>query len=317
MTVSSEATSPVSARYTDANSFTLITALVIVDSLHFIVGRALLPYLHPAVSGMYLMGVGCLVVGVFGLLRGELNVSIFREHVWFFLTIGFLVGASTVLTFGAMNFIDPGTGSMISKLSVLISIGLGVIWLGERLTRRQFFGAILAVTGVIIITFQPGEYLRLGSLMVLAATVMYAFHTAIVKRNGGRIDLLNFFFMRLLATTLILAMFVVLLPEARSSLIPSRNAWLILIAGGIVDVAVSRGLYYIALRRFPMSIHAIILTLSPAVTILWAVLLFGEFPLPAQHVGGALVLVGVMVTMIAPQPASDVAPNSCTTEMAC
>ena len=100
-----------------------------------------------------------------------------------------------------MNFIDPGTGSMISKLSVLISIGLGVIWLGERLTRRQFFGAILAVTGVIIITFQPGEYLRLGSLMVLAATVMYAFHTAIVKRNGGRIDLLNFFFMRLLAAT--------------------------------------------------------------------------------------------------------------------
>ena len=61
--------------------------------------HALLPYLHPAVSGMYLMGVGCLVVGVFGLLRGELNVSIFREHVWFFLTIGFLVGASTVLTF--------------------------------------------------------------------------------------------------------------------------------------------------------------------------------------------------------------------------
>lgn len=302
MTVSSDASSISSATYTSANSLALITALVVVDSLHFIVGRALLPYLHPAVSAMYLMGVGCLVVGVYGVARGELDLSVFRKHVWFFLTIGFLVGVSTILTFAAMNFIDPGTGSMISKLSVLISIALGVVWLGERLSSRQIFGAALSIIGVLIITFQPGEYLRLGSLMVLTGTVTYALHTAIVKRYGGGIDLLNFFFLRLLATTLLLLVYVVLTADARSTIVPVRNAWMILIAGGIVDVAISRGLYYIALRRFPMSIHAIILTLSPAATILWSLLLFQALPLPTQMAGGVLVLFGVMIAMLSPPP---------------
>ncbi len=287
--------------YVEAGNLALISALVVVDSLHFIVGRALLPYLHPAVSGMYLMGIGCLVVGVYGLVRRDLKLGIFREHAAFFLTIGFLVGASTVLTFAAMNYIDPGTGSMLSKMSVIVGILLGVLWLGERLTKVQVAGAILSLIGVLVITFQPGEYLRLGSLMVIIGTVMYAIHAAVVKRYSGGIDLLNFFFLRLLATTAILVVFVSVTPQARATILPGRTAWLILIAGGIVDVAISRGLYYTALRRFPMSIHAIILTLSPAATILWAVLLFQEYPQPPQILGGIMVLGGVLIAMLNPR----------------
>ena len=286
--------------YFDASSLALISTLVVVDSLHFIVGRALIPYLHPAVSSMYLMGFGCLVVGAFALTRGRLSLSVLRQHLWFFLTIGFLVGVSTVLTFGSVKYIDPGTGAMLAKLSVLISIALGVVWLGERLSHSQIVGAALAIIGVLVITFQPGEYLRLGSLMVVVATIMYALHTAIVKRYGGDIEFLSFFFMRLLATTAFLIVFVAITPEAHENLVPSGNIWLLLIAAGVVDVAFSRGLYYIALRRFPMSIHAIILTLSPAATILWSYLLFDSYPQPVQLLGGVLVLTGVMIAMIAP-----------------
>ncbi len=300
MSAPSHITDIATPSYPKGNSLSLITALVVVDSLHFIVGRALLPYLHPAVSAMYLMGIGCLVVGVFTILRGEFTPGILMQHAWFFLVIGFLIGASTILTFAAMNYIDPGTGSMLAKVSVLVSIGLGVVWLGERLTRGQILGAALAVVGVTVITFQPGEYLWLGSLMILAGTVMYALHTAIVKKYGEGIDLLNFFFLRLLATTVVVMAYVALSPAARATLIPSRNAWMILIAGGIVDVAISRGLYYIALRRFPMSIHAIILTLSPVATVIWSLMIFGVYPLPAQLLGGALVLAGVIIAMVAP-----------------
>lgn len=282
----------------EAGSFGLISALVIVDSLHFIVGRALIPHMHPAVSSMYLMGIGCLIVGLFASVQGKLSLGVLRQHIWFFLIIGFLVGASTVLTFTAVRYIDAGTGAMLAKLSVLISIGLGVVWLGEHLNRRQVAGAALAIVGVLVITFQPGEYLRLGSLLVVAATFMYALHTAIVKRNGGGIDFLNFFFMRLLATTAVLVVFVAVTSDAHDTLLPSRDIWLLLIGAGLVDVAISRGLYYVALRRFTMSIHAIVLTLSPAVTILWSYLLFDALPTPAQILGGVLVLVGVMAAML-------------------
>jgi drug/metabolite transporter (DMT)-like permease len=42
-----------------------------------------------------------------------------------------------------------------------------------------------------------------------------------------------------------------------------------------------------------MSLHAIILTLSPVVTLAWAYLFFDTFPGPLQLTGGAVVVVGV------------------------
>ena len=289
-----------SASYEGPKSLTLIVSLVVVDSLHFVFARALIPYLHPAVSAMYLMAVGCLVVGLFAVSRRHLSLGVFWRHTWFFLAVGFLVGASTVLTFAAMEYIDPGTSSMLAKLSVVLSIGLGVLWLGERLSTRQAGGAVLAMVGVLIISFQPGEYLRLGSLMVIAGAVAYALHAAVVKRYGDGIDFLDFFFMRLLATSAVLAVYVAVTPLARQTLLPGSYVWLLLITAGVVDVAISRGLYYVALRRLPMSIHAIILTLSPAATILWSLLLFGSYPQPAQLFGGLLVMAGVLAAMIGP-----------------
>jgi drug/metabolite transporter (DMT)-like permease len=301
MVTSANASNVPTASAMDATSLTLLTSLVVVDSLHLVFGRALIAYLHPAVSAMYLMAIGCAIVGAYGLIRRRLSLRALRQHLWFFLAIGFLVGASTVLTFTAVKHIDPGTGSMLARLSVLISVALGVVWLGERLNRRQLTGAGLSIAGVLIITFQPGEYLRLGSLLIIASTLMYALHTAIVKRYGGDIDLVTFFFLRLVATTAFLIAFVAISTEARETLVPEVPVWLLLITAGVVDVAVSRGLYYVALRRFPMSIHAIILTLSPAATILWSLFLFGTYPRPGQLLGGLLVLTGVVVTMVVPE----------------
>ena len=48
------------------------------------------------------------------------------------------------------------------------------------------------------------------------------------------------------------------------------SIWLLIVVAGTVDIVISRTLYYVALRRLPMSLHAIILTLSPVVTLLWA-----------------------------------------------
>ena len=74
-----------------------------------------------------------------------------------------------------------------------MSLGLGIFWLQERLTGMQACGAILAVAGIVVITFQPGDYIRLGSLLILLSAFMYALHTAIVKRYGEEMDFVEFF----------------------------------------------------------------------------------------------------------------------------
>ena len=273
----------------------LITSLLVIDSLHFVFARLLLPHLAPASSAMYVLAVGAVEVGLVGLFSRRLRIHVLRQNIWFFLSIGFLVAVSTNLNYEAIAYIDPGTAAMLAKTSILFGIGFGMVWLKDHLSRLQIFGACVAVCGVFIITFQPGDYLRFGSFLVLGSTLMYASHAAITKRYAQQMEFINFFFFRLLCTGGIL--FLIALCR-RALAFPDTKTWFLLILVGTADVAISRSLYYLALRRLKVSIHAIILALSPVAAILWSLLLFDTFPNHQQFLGGIAVIAGVLLVLL-------------------
>jgi drug/metabolite transporter (DMT)-like permease len=278
-----------------SSGYLLIFPLLIVDSLHFVFARLLLPHVSPGVSAMYVLAIGTLEVGLYALIRGRLHLKVLRRHLWFFLAIGILVATSTNINYEAVAFIDPGTASLLAETYILFGVGFGLFWLRDKLTRVQTGGALVAVAGIFIITFQPGNYSRLGSLLVLSSAFMYALHAAIAKRYGENIEFLDFFFFRLLSTTGFLLLFAL----GRQALVwPSATTWLLLALVATVDVVISRTLYYVALRRLKMSIHSIVLTLSPVAAICWSLLLFDTFPTPQQLLGGAAVILGVLLVTV-------------------
>jgi drug/metabolite transporter (DMT)-like permease len=263
---------------------------VLSESSYWIFTRALLPYLPPAASGFWMIGLGMLELAI--IARGRIDWRVLVEHRWFFVTVGVLVGVNTNLGFLAMRYVEPGTASTLSRTSIVFGVALGVLWLGERLTRPQSAGAALAIAGALVVSFQPGDHLRAGSLIVIVATLLYALHTAVVKRWGGQMPFLEFFFFRLAATTTVLFM----LGAAQGQLVwPGGTAWLILLLAATVNVVLSRGLYYLALRQLDMTVLTIALTLSPVVTWLWSIPLFGGRPTLTELVGGVMIVAGVIV----------------------
>jgi len=276
----------------------LFTGLLIVDSLHFVFARALLPHLPPEMSALLLLGIAAVEVGAFQAARGGICVDVLWRHWRFFAAIGLMIAASTAINYTAVAFIDPGTASLLGKTGVVFTLALGALWLRERLRPIELLGAALAIAGAFVIGFQPGTQLRFGSVLVLVSTFLYALHTAVVKRHGEGIEFGSFFLWRI-ATT---AAFLLVFATARDALVwPSGTAWLLAAVAATVDVVISRALYYLSLRRMPMSIHTIILTLSPVVTILWALALFGETPSALSLVGGALVVAGVAAVTLRPR----------------
>jgi drug/metabolite transporter (DMT)-like permease len=273
----------------------LIGALVIIDSVHFVFARLLLPHISPNVSVFYVMAVGTLQVGLYGVFCKRIHFRTLYKNIWFFLSIAVLIGVSMIINYEAVAFVDAGTASVLGKASILMSVGLGIFWLRERFTRLQSLGALLALAGVLVITFQPGDYVRLGSLLILFSAFMYALHTAIVKRYGEEMDFLEFFFFRLFSTTAVLF----LIALGRQALVwPDLRTWALLVMTGTIDVVISRALFYFVLRRMTMSIHSIVLTLSPVAAILLAFILFGTMPTTQQLIGGVGVILGVfMVTL--------------------
>lgn len=277
----------------------IVGVLLLVDSLHFVFARLLLPYLPPTTSSLYYMSIATVQIAIFAAWRRQINWRVFRDNAKFFLIIGFLIATATTLSFAAVFYIDPGTASLLARMNTIFALGFGIFWLKERLVRGERIGAVLAVIGVFVISFQLGDrgsQLILGTLMVLGSTFSYALHAAIVKKNGGEIDFTNFFLFRMAASCFFLLIFAV----GRGELIwpTGREVWIILLVTATVNVSISRTLYYYVLRRFKLSILTIILTLSPVITILWSVALFGQSPTVQSLVGGTAVIIGVILVIM-------------------
>jgi drug/metabolite transporter (DMT)-like permease len=268
----------------------LVPLLLLVESVHYVFARLLVPLAPPATAGLYMMTIATAEVGLVAGRR--IDPRAFLRHWRFFTTIGLLVAVNTNLGFLAVHYIDPGTAALLTRTSVIFGVGLGLLWLGERLTAIELVGGVLAVTGVFIVGFQPGDYLRLGSLIAVAASLLYAIHSAVVKRYGSQIAFADFFFFRLAGTSA----FLLVLAAAQGALVlPGPAAWPILGLAATFNVVISRAVYYLALRRLDMSRLTIMLTLNPVLTMLWSFLLFGSLPSAPEVLGGLAILSGVIV----------------------
>jgi len=277
----------------------LVAALLVADSLHFVFGRSLAPYLPPTAASFYYMTLALIQITLFAALRREIDFSVLRDNFRFFAMIGFLIAVATSASYAAVVYIDPGTAALLAQTGILFSLAFGLIWLKERLVGGEKIGAILAVIGVLIISFQPGfgsSGIWLGTLLVLSSTFTYALHAAIVKREGGGIDFINFFLFRMVSSCFFLFLFTV----GRGELVRpvGREVWLILLLAATVNVTISRALYYLVLRRIDLTILTILLTLSPVLTILWSIVLFGERPSLQGLIGGTAVILGVILVTL-------------------
>ncbi|MCB8981087.1 MAG: DMT family transporter [Ardenticatenaceae bacterium] len=276
------------------NAPLVIAILLLLDSFHFVFARLLRTYLPPVPAALFVLGLATLETAVFLTWKRQIQFSILRQHLPFFAAVGLLVAGATSLSFASVRYVDAGTASMLAQTTTLFVLAFGIFWLRERLHRNELLGAGVALIGIFAISFQPGAVLRLGSLLVLASSFLYALHAAVVKRFGQEMDFANFFLFRVGSTAFFLLLFV-LIQGTENWQWPSGTAWLILPLMATVDVIFSRVLYYLALRRLQISHHAILLTLSPVIAVLWSLLLFGEAPTWQGFWGGTAVLLGVAI----------------------
>jgi drug/metabolite transporter (DMT)-like permease len=281
------------------NGTAVMIILLLVDSFHYVFARLLMPYLPATTSSFFYMGIATLEIAIFAAVMGKIEWRIFWDNAKFFLIIGFLIAFATAASFAAITYIDPGTASMIARINTLFALGFGILWLKEKLVRGEKIGAAIAIIGVFVISFQRGELgdqVWLGALLVLSSSFTYALHSAIVKKQGGGIEFTNFFLFRMLTSIFFLFLFSVGRGEMQWP--TGWQVWLILFLAATINVVISRGLFYVALRRLDLSILTILLTLSPVITIMWSFILFGVMPSVQGFVGGTAVIAGViLVTM--------------------
>jgi chloramphenicol-sensitive protein RarD len=152
----------------------------------------------------------------------------------------------------------------------LLSVGLGVMVLGERLRRLQWAAVALAAVGVSL------ESLRVGGLPWISLTLAGTFATYGLLRKQLPLDAASGLFLE----TLCMAPFALLylawvIGHGESHFGATLELDLLLVATGIIT-AVPLLLFAIGARRLPLNVMGFLQYIAPTLTFLLAVFIYGE-----------------------------------------
>lgn len=200
-----------------------------------------------------------------------------------------------------------GLSSLVLQVQAFFTMALAFIMLGERPSRFQMTGAIIAFAGIGVIAAE-----RLGGaslvplLMTLLAALSWGLANVLTKK-AGKIDALSFTVWGALAAPLPLL--------ALSLLVEGPPVVLAALAGfGWSDAALIAFLAYPAtllggaiwswlLGRHPATVVAPFTLLVPITGLLSGYLVLGETISTVEIAGGLLVIAGLVVTLWRARPA--------------
>jgi drug/metabolite transporter (DMT)-like permease len=108
-----------------------------------------------------------------------------------FALLGLLgVGCYNALQYLALKTSTPLNVTLVAASTPVWMLGIGALWFGQRISRRQMAGAVLSITGVLVVLsrgdWQLLKEVRLvpGDLYVLLATAAWAVYSWLLLRPG-------------------------------------------------------------------------------------------------------------------------------------
>ena len=137
--------------------FILLSAITYAS---YLVGSGwLIPKFGVVKFTTYAMLVSCICVFIHYSIIGEINLFSFSREVY---GLGFLIAVfSTVipsfLVSTSIKMISSSNFAIVAGIGPISTIILAVVFLNERLTLLQLFGAIIVVFGILIVSLRKGN----------------------------------------------------------------------------------------------------------------------------------------------------------------
>lgn len=224
---------------------------------------------------------------------------------WRSVVLGALtVGGLNVLVYVAAQRLATSLAATIMSTSAAALIVLSWIVLGQRPALRAAAGAVLGILGVVVM-LQPGggEADGWGIAASVLAMLSSSLGFVLTRRWGADIPPLTMTAWQLIAGSLVVAPLAIAVegaPPALDGPALLGFAYVILVATAIAYAA-----WFTGLARLPGAVVGVIGLLNPVTGVLLGVWLAHEPFGPAQMVGLALVVVGVLAgTLTRPRTAA-------------
>ena len=229
---------------------------------------------------------------------------------WYYV-VGFGLAFGFAL-YGSLNLsmawgMSAGLSSLVLQTQAFFTMALAFVLLGERSSRFQIIGAVIAFTGIGVIAV---ERLAATALLPLGMTLLAALSWGlanVLTKKAGRVNALAFTVWGALAAPLPL-IGLSLLVEGSETVLGALAGFSWSDAGLIAFLAypatlLGGGIWSWLLGRHPASVVAPFTLLVPISGLLSGYLVLGETITPIEIGGAVLVIAGLVVTVLRGRPA--------------
>ncbi|MEF2978949.1 DMT family transporter [Subtercola sp. YIM 133946] len=206
---------------------------------------------------------------------------------------GFFGMAAYQLLLNAGELTVPaGTASIIVAAAPLVSVAVARILFSERVSWATMVGSAVALGGVAIVCLSRAGVSLSGAVgLVVAAMVVQGIYHPLQRPLLKRYTSVEVACYAMIAGTM---MTLPLMPFDVGGLLGAGPApWLAAIYLGLLPSAAGFVLWAYAVARMPVAASTSLLYLVPPVAVFIAWVWLGERPIPAELLGGAVVIVGV------------------------
>jgi O-acetylserine/cysteine efflux transporter len=232
-----------------------------------------------------------------------------RMPLRFIVAYGFMIGFCQfgLLFLGMKLGMPAGLSSLVIQVQVFFTIGLAIVFLGDRLRRENAIGAAIAVFGIVLLAMykiQSGASATfVGFMLVIGAALAWGVGNVIAKRAAGAHTADMF-------ALVVWSSLVPPLPLAALSYAfeGGSAAWHAVTHASALTWGCAVFLSYVStlfgfaswarlLHRYPTALISPFGLLIPVSGLVSGALLLGESLAPLQAVGVALVLAGLVVNV--------------------
>ena len=201
---------------------------------------------------------------------------------------GVAIVGNWLLLFGSYSRASIAIGTAVYNVQPFMLVGLGALFLGEKITAQKLFWLTVSFAGMLAIVSAHGgqgggDYL-MGIVMALGAAALYAIAALIIKRLKGVPP-------HLIALVQVSTGAVLLAPLADLSAFPhAPHGWGALLTLGMVHTGLMYVLLYGAIQKLPTALTGALSFIYPIVAIFVDWFAFGHHLDALQWLGVAAIL---------------------------
>lgn len=264
-------------------------------STGFVLAKHFLQYTNPETLNTLWFGIAFIVsIAILLVRNSSKTINAFKDHWKDGLVVGGANALAAGLWFHSINISGPTLTAFLVRFSTIFIIVLGILFLKEKLHLHDVAGLLIALAGAFTISFANGDYLKVGTLVALAASLAIAVHQVLSKVYVKTIDPLMLVSLRTLYTALFLLLYAAIFSKLQPFPL-AQLPWLTIAI--TVNAVFGFVFFYKALELLDVSKVAIIRTLDPFIVVVYVFAIFRTVPDLNEIIGGTLVVAGVLVTM--------------------